>query len=584
MPEKGPSFLIIEEYFAREDPRFIDALREAGEGGTAKRLAAFADRWKTDPRPWSREQIFKYLEQPLNAPGHRPVVKRLYKEAERRGDDAVVGAFLVSFDTAVRRVRRMKWTWDYESRAAVEVEELKTVRPKGPQPTLFSYRTRYYLRRRTWRYFRKIGATAVAADGKVNEVHGARYLRAVAGVLGRYDDDDFKTGENILDSWCLLQMAFRASPALQFTPHQVKLVDGHALAELAAAPRFLAIWKMRIGGETLLALLNAPARLVRVWARQLLEREHAAFLRDIEPVQLFALLESSDEEIQQFAAGLLKNLAGLEKLPLADWLRLLETKNELALEILVEALREKVSPQRFSLEQLVELATRRPAAVARLGLDFLQSRPFDVPGDLDLAARLSQARSPALAGAVARYGLGLVAGPAVYSVDRVCAFFDALQPEVRAAAWEIMTPGTTAWEDAALWARLMESPYDDVRLKLVDMLEERKNTPRPPVGFAGPTAAALAEVWTAVLLGVHRGGRQKVRALRQISRELLAHAQHADTLLPIMAVAIRSVRPAEARVGLAAVVGVLARRPELASPVRRLLPEMELLPTLETSA
>jgi hypothetical protein len=613
MQEKGTSFLIVEEYFAREDERFVEALRAAGGGGKAKRLAAFADRWKTDPRPWAREQVFKYLALPLNAEEHQPVVKRLYKEMEKRGDDAVVGALLVAFDTLVRRVRRTRWTWDYESRAAVEVEELKTPRdvlPKGQERTavnpktmepvavvgrkprpgakLFSYRTRYYLRRRAWRYFRKIGATAVGADGRINEVHGARYVKAVAGVLSRYEDEDLQAGENILDSWCLMQIAFRASPALEFTPHHVRLVDGHGLGELAAAPRFLALWKARAGGEALLELLKAPARLVRVWARQLLEREHGAFLRELAPAQLYGLLESADEEVQQFAAGVLKNLAGLETLPLAEWLRLLETKNELALEILVEALREKVSPQRFSLEQLVDLATRRPAAVARLGLDFLETRPFNAPAELDLAARLSQAKSPAVAGDVARFGLRLVAGggagAGIYNIDRVCAFFDALQKEVRAAAWDIMKPGVPAWEDVALWARLMESPFDDVRLRLVDLLETRKNVPRPPVGFEGATASALTAVWTAVLLGVHRGGRQKVRALHQVSRALLAHAEHAGTLLPIAAVAIRSVRPAEARVGLAAVVGVLERRPELAEAVARVLPEMLVLPTLETTA
>lgn len=608
MPEKGTNFLIVEEYFAREDERFVEALRTAGGGGKVKRLAAFADRWKSDPRPWAREQVFKYLALPLNAEEHHPVVKRLFKEAEKRGDDAVVGAFLAAFDTLVRRVRKSRWKWDYQTRSAEEVEELRTPRdvlPGGkvhrgrnpktmewvevrrrvrPGAKLFTYRTRYYLRRRAWRYFRKIGATAVGADGKVNDVHAARYVRAVAGIMGRYEDEDLQTGENILDSWCLLQIGFRASPALEFTPHHVKLADGHGLGELAAAPRFLAIWKTRAGAEALLGLLNANARLIRVWARQLLEREHGPFLREMEPRQLFGLLESADEEIQQFAAGVLRNAAGLEKLPLTDWLRLLETRNELALEVLVEALREKVSPQRFSLEQLVDLATRRPAAVARLGLDFLQARPFNAPAELDLAARLSQAKSPAVAGAVARFGLSLVAGAAVYNIDRVCAFFDALQKEVRAAAWDTMTPGTPAWEDAGLWARLMESPFDDVRLKLVDLLEARQSAPRPPVGFAGATAGALASVWTAVLLGVHRGGRQKVRALHQMSRELLAHAEHADALLPVMAVAIRSVRPAEARVGLAAVVGVLARRPELAATAARVLPEMEVLPTLETTA
>jgi hypothetical protein len=601
MPEKATSFLLIEEYFSREDDRFLPALRDAGWQGeskaTIKRLAAFADRWKTDPRPWARRQILDYLGLPLNAPLHQPVVKRLFKECEKRGDDALMGAFLVAFDTLIRRVRKTRWKWDYQARAAAEVEEWVVRRNTMPTSLhiswkpkldrrgarLFSYRTRSYLRRRAWRYFRKIGALAIGGDGRIDGPKAQKYLAAVTALLARYTDDDLKTGENILDSWCLLQICFRGSPVLRFTPHHAHLVEGRSLGELAAAPRFPALWKTLAGAEALLTFLStANARLVRVWARQLLAREHAAFLRDLAPARLFALLESEDEEVQQFAAELLKNLSGLEELPITDWLRLLDTKNELALETLVAALREKVAPERFSIEQLVDLATRRPAAVARLGLDFLKPCAFTTPTELDLAARLSQARSPAVAGAIARFGLSVVAAPSIYNVDRVAPFFDALEKSVRTAAWEIMAPGTPAYDDPALWARLMESPYDDIRLALVDRLETRRDSAPPPaLTRAGP--AALAAIWTAVLLNIHRGGRQKLRALHQISRELLAHSAHADTLLPIMAVAIRSVRVPEARVGLAALVTVMARRPELAPLIERHLPEMKLLPTLETA-
>jgi len=213
-------------------------------------------------------------------------------------------------------------------------------------------------------------------------------------------------------------------------------------------------------------------------------------LRTLSPVQLMPLLESGDEEVQQFAAGALKHLSGMEKLPLGDWLRMLETKNGLALETLVELLKEKVAPERFSLEQLVDLATRVPAAVAKVGLEFLKKRTFGTAGELEAAARLSAAQSPAVAGEIARFGLGIVAAAGVYQVDRVSAFFDALLKEVRVVAWELMMPESPMWNDAALWGRLMESPYDDVRLKLVEMLEKRQ--------LPGATGQGLAAIWTAV--------------------------------------------------------------------------------------
>jgi AmiR/NasT family two-component response regulator len=79
-----------------------------------------------------------------------------------------------------------------------------------------------------------------------------------------------------------------------------------------------------------------------------------------------------------------------------------------------------------------------------------------------------------------------------------------------------------------------------------------------------------------VLLGVHRGGRQKAKAVQQIAHAIVENPARSETLLPVLAVAVRSVRGPEARAGLAAVVSVVEALPQLADAVRRLLPEMKL--------
>src|SRR5687768_14749726 len=124
----------MEEYFAAGDGRFLAELRGVAD---AKRLAPFADRWARDHRPWAREQVFAYLELPLDRPGHQPVVKRLFKAAEARGDHDVVGAFSVAFDRLVRRVRRKRHHWDYKTRQAWTEEVLVS-----PQDTQHGGRTR----------------------------------------------------------------------------------------------------------------------------------------------------------------------------------------------------------------------------------------------------------------------------------------------------------------------------------------------------------------------------------------------------------------------------------------------------------
>ena len=60
------SSLLVDDSFAAEDDRFVDQVRTVT---SPKYLAALADRWKKDPRPWARRQILKYLALPLDRAG-----------------------------------------------------------------------------------------------------------------------------------------------------------------------------------------------------------------------------------------------------------------------------------------------------------------------------------------------------------------------------------------------------------------------------------------------------------------------------------------------------------------------------------
>src|SRR5258706_1410733 len=207
--ERG-QMLLAEEFFANENPAFLETLRRVSQ---PKTLAGFADRWKKDPRPWARAQILTYLAQPLNCPGHQPVVKHLFKHAEENRDHELMAAFLVAFDRHVRREIRTKRRWDFRARTATEEEKLVTPRDVIPlkldraarnpatgevisfgvrtpgKAKLFKYRTRYYLRRRAWRYFRWLGYRDPAV-----------YVASVVRALTSYEDADLQRGENILDS------------------------------------------------------------------------------------------------------------------------------------------------------------------------------------------------------------------------------------------------------------------------------------------------------------------------------------------------------------------------------------------------
>ena len=584
------SSLLVDESFGTEDDQFVDRVRMVM---APNYLAALADRWKKDPRPWARRQIFQYLALPLDRVGHHPVVKRQFKQAEASRAHELMAAFVVAFDRLVRRQRRMRYRYNYQTRQSWQEEELfaprdqilatakgrDAINPRTGERIyvpgslrvpkhgrLFSYRTRGYLRRRACRYFRRMGFQ-----------RPLEYPQAVAAALALYRDEDVARGENILDNWSLMHIAFRRSPVVQFTRTRVEVRDGRSLGELAAAPQFADLWKKPESAAVLLKLVTqADSRLVRVWAIQLLKRDHAPTLQAITAQQLLALLDHADQEVQQFGASLLETLSGVDSWPIATWLELLETRSVTALATICQVMNQRVRPERLSLEQCVALACARATPVARMGLSWLRSRPVAGSHDRATIGRLAGVQCDAVGAEVAGYALSILGSPQAYRVEDVSPFFDSLNAQVRRGAWEWLTPSAPGYDDAALWSRLLETPYDDVRLRLVEELNKRTRE------TDGPTALKrqdLSMVWTTVLLGVHRGGRAKLKALRQISQAIAEHPDRAEVLVPVLAVAIRSVRPPEVRAGLSAILSAVSARPELEATLARCIPELRLSST-----
>ena len=283
-PPERLSLLLVEEYFEAEDERFLAALRSQYPPAA---LAAFTDRWKKDPRPWARRQIFLYLSMPLDVPAHHPVVKRLFKHAEQTGDHELMGAFLHVFDCLVRKYRKKlkRYTWDRQTRRSevTEDEVLKIPQnvlapwkvheyrnPRTGQKLeytdhraqarggalLFSYATRKYLRRRAWRYFRHLA-----------HCDPPQYLLAITAALGRDDDKELARGEDLLESWGLMHVCFHGHDALEFKPHGIRLRQGRSLSELSPAPYRSEIFYTETGFEAFLHLLHsASSRCVRSWS------------------------------------------------------------------------------------------------------------------------------------------------------------------------------------------------------------------------------------------------------------------------------------------------------------------------------
>jgi hypothetical protein len=548
-----PSILILQEMFAQADGQFVDTLLTCTD---TRMLASLVTRWLADTRPWAREALLRFLDGPMVERHKALLIKRVYKQAEKAGDDQIVGACMRGFDALIRRrvVKRYRWV---RGRGTEITDQLRS----PPQQRTFSHATSCYLRRRAWRYFRRKGFANAGA-----------YVSAIVAALQQYRDEDVALGQNMLDCWGLMHACFGKSDVVRFTRRHANLAPERGLGELAAAPMFERHWQNAQSLTPLIdLLLAARSRVVRVWTIQILDRHHTTALADVIPEQLLRMLASDDVDLQQFGARLLSNTSNVGKLPLETWLQLLATRNLEALQLVCDAFSQNVAPGRVSLAQAVEMTCSPAVPVARLGWNLILAREIDVIADRPTLAGLSQLRCEAVGEEVTLWALSRIGSQGAYEVDQTVRFFDSTLSSVRRGALAWLTPDAPGYSDPILYARLVESPYDDVRLALIDQLSLRQKLP-------GAGDDQLTRLWAAVLLNIHRGGRAKLTALRQISAAVRERPESRARLLPVLAVAIRSVRGPEARHGLAALVSAVDASPDLAQAVARQFPELQIIP------
>jgi hypothetical protein len=360
MAAQSSSTLLLDEAFAAGDERFFDALIEST---AAKKLKSLADRWYGDVRPFARKALLRYLDDGCDRPHHRALVKTLFKLAELNEDDEAMGHFLVVFDRLVKRTAKKVPVWDRATRTSgfgVQMLADKSVPEKvgnrDVKALRFSQSTRRYLRRRAFRYFRLLARR-----------DPSRYGTAIRAALAQYQDAHLDTPSQLLDAWGLMHALYWGSPVLDRAPRGIRVAEGRSLAELEPAPFCPESWGGSLNG--LLELVEkAGSRTVRVFTIGLLEREYAAVLRSVKVTRLKGLLRSPHDEVQTFAAKLLRTATGIEALTVDEWLALLRIDNATALPLLCELVIKHLLPDRLTLAQCVDLACARPAPVAEVGL------------------------------------------------------------------------------------------------------------------------------------------------------------------------------------------------------------------------
>jgi hypothetical protein len=553
--DRGKSPLIVAELFDSGDDAFLGALLE--QRSDFKPVLAIVEKFKRDPRPWAAQMRLKFARFRGLQYAAKVVYKRLFKHARAIKDDELMASFLVNTDRQIRRKRGKRFVVEQSSGRMTRVEVLRTPSYDG----LFSTRTLHYLRRSAWRYFRKLGFT-----------DPVRYRTAISAALTQYTDADVRSGENLIDNWGLMHACFGKSPELRFDSRHTNLSAAGSLARLQAAPMFERHWQDPAATSVLLSLLlSAQCRAVRQWTIQLLKRHHQAALASIQPGLLLRLIDHDDPDVAAFASELLDSAEAVAAFPVETWLSLLSARNAAIVSRIASAFRKHVSFNRVTLAQAIDLALRPALPTAQLGIDIADYKDILTADDRALVATLAGARNEGISLRVILLAFQHLNVPGVYDVEQMIPFFDSVHRSMRRACFFLLFPNTPADMDPNLFARLFESPYDDVRLHLIARLQIRRTLP-------GATVNDLAPLWSSVLLNIHRGGRKKVAALQQISKHLTQFPDAARQLLPIMVVAIRSVRPPEARHGLASIVAAVERDPSLEPIVREQLPELNLDP------
>jgi hypothetical protein len=428
---------------------------------------------------------------------------------------------------------------------------------------LFSLPTRRYLRRRAWRYFRLLG-----------KAHPERYVPALTLALKLYRDEDVSDGIALLDNWGLVHALFHHSPVLESRTRGWVPVPGRSLSELEAAPAYEELWLA--APRTLLDVVrDAQCRPVRQWALHLIRRNHAAILQALSPEELFTWLRHSDPLIVTTAAEVLRDLPDLASLGIDRLLKLVDEPNPETIEDICSLLA-RLPVERITFAQAIDFVRRRPLPVARLGLGWLSRKTPAGPADYQAMLALVEAEAEPLRPEIVRWVRRVLTAVPEFSVDWVMEFLDSRHADVRDEGWQWLLAEQRVAENVAIWQKLLESPYDDVRLRLVEVLE-KVLAERPDVSLEhGRLEPALVRLlWATVLLNAQRGGRQKPMVVSQVVRRLLRHPEEAGQLLPLLGAALRSVRGPEWRAGLAGLVQAVQRNPDLTPLVERTFPELK---------
>jgi len=502
---------------------------------------------------------------PFNAPRHEPLVKRLFKFADGAGDDATMARFLVGLDRSVRRqiVTRRKWNsrardWD-ESSVVVTLPD--TTLPKDERFLTGACSSRIATNTRRAGFCSpsppettcggERGGNFAASVGSPPSDISRRFSVA----LKLYTDTDTADGLGLLDNWGWSTSCFTHSPTLEARPIGWRVATGGSLARLQPDPMFRKLWLN--SPEPVFDLLTGAGVGWSASGRSRCSSDTSRSARASHPGRIARLAGISPLRPQRPRGRVDRECAGARNHPRCAVAEVDRDSSPEALDRICALIQRLVKPDHVSFADAVRLAMARPIPLARLGQAFLVAKRPTTPNEVRAVFGLRDAEAEPIRPMLVKWACEVLGGLAEFQPLWVLEFLDNRHQDVREAGWVWLQTDERARESAIVWQRLFESPYDDIRVRLW-----RCWRPVAEPGALDAFSPALVRfLWASVLLNIHRGGRAKPYVVRQIMDRLGHQPGEAADLLPIVAVALRSVRGPEFRAGLAGLAGFVTRHP-----------------------
>jgi len=320
----------------------------------------------------------------------------------------------------------------------------RPLRRKGERFRLFSVPTRHYMRRRAWRYFRRMGKT-----------QPERYVAAISEALILYQDADVATGLALLDNWGLVHALFHHSPVLEARPRGWRgRRRATRLASFEPAPIYPHLWPS--SPRAIFDLLrHGRCRPVRQWAVKMIKTiDMATILASVGLEEIFVLLGHDDSEIAIWAIELLGATAELAAIGTARWLSLVETAGPAALERLTELMARHVDPEQLSFADAVRMAASRPLPLARLGLSWLKTKMPQSDVDLWSLFALLEAEAQPLRAEILGWLRAALSASSEFRWEWVLEFLDSRHARRSRYGSILVSHRTTGSRRGTLWQPL----------------------------------------------------------------------------------------------------------------------------------